>query len=134
VSSNGLVQFGTSFYDYINVCLPTTFYAAMVVAYWDDLRTDGVGEGVFTATTGQSPNREFIVEWRAHYYGHAGTARFEVIFRESSGIIRIRYGADLDHGASATVGLQQSATRADQFSCYAGTLSNPDLQLTYTPA
>src|SRR5439155_27036413 len=44
-----------------------------------------------------------------------------------SGILRARYGTDLDHGASATIGLQHNATQADTFSCNTASLNNPNL-------
>ena len=40
----------------------------------------------------------------------------------------MRFGVDVDHGASETVGLQDSATRGDQVLCNTGTLENPDLR------
>ena len=62
-SSNGNIQFGTQNTAFINRCLPTTALGAAIIIYWDDLRTDQ-GGGVFTATTGSPPNRQYVVEWR----------------------------------------------------------------------
>ena len=133
-SSNGNLQFGgTRNTAFINNCLPTGALQSAVVVYWDDLLTTGGGHGIFTATTGSPPNRQFVVEWRTGYANRSGSADFEAIFNEGSDVIRMRYGVDVDHGASVTVGLQGSPTRGDQFSCNTGTLGNPDLQLTYTP-
>ena len=132
-SSNGNLQFGgTRNTAFINSCLPTTGLHAAVIVYWDDLRTDQ-GGGIFTATTGSAPNRQFIVEWRTTYANRSGNANFEAIFTEGSDVIRMRFGVDADHGLSETVGLQDSATRADEFLCNAGTLQNPGQELTFTP-
>ena len=69
----------------------------------------------------RAPNRQYIVEWRTGYANRSGNANFEAIFTEGSDVIRMRFGVDADHGLSETVGLQDSATRADQFLCNAGT-------------
>ena len=73
-SSNGNIQFNSAETAYTNECLPTTVapMQATFFPYWDDLRTDGPGEGVFTTTTGSAPNRVFYIEWRAEYFGAGG--------------------------------------------------------------
>ena len=52
----------------------------MFAPYWDDLdmRTSTfAGGGIYTATTGSPPNRQFIIEWRAEHYngGVTGAGR-----------------------------------------------------------
>ena len=107
-SSNGNLQIGSSTTAYSNDCLPTTMFETFLSPYWDDLHTGGATEGIFTALTGSPPNRQFIIEWRTHYFSGAGTANFEIIFTEGSGIIRYRYGVERDGGLSATIGIQES--------------------------
>src|SRR5438094_766488 len=104
VSSNGTLQFGTDDPQYSNACLPTNVFAAAVAPYWDDLTTAGSGNGIFSATVGSAPNRQFVLEWRAQYFEGIGNANFEAIFDESSGVIRLRYGVDANNGATAPVG------------------------------
>ena len=51
-SSNGNAQFTTNNTSYANGCLPSVGMGVMITPHWDDLRTDGAGEGIFTSTTG----------------------------------------------------------------------------------
>ena len=86
--------------------------------YQDDLHTGNAGEGIFTAVLGTAPNRQFVIEWRTHYFGRSGTSNEEIIFYENSGSITTIYGANADNGASEESGVQASATGpATQFSC-----------------
>ena len=104
-SSNGNIQFGTVNTAFINNCLPTSALESALIVYWDDLLTSGGGHGIFTGLTGSPPNRQFVVEWRTGYANRSGSANFEAIFNEGSDVIRMRFGVDVDHGASETVGL-----------------------------
>ena len=88
-SSNGNLQFTSADTSWTNECLPTSVapIQAAFFPYWDDLRTDGAGEGVYTATTGSAPNRVFYVEWRAEYFGAGGHGEFRGrVQRERSGV------------------------------------------------
>ncbi len=132
-SSNGNFQFtnlGSDTTDYSNTCLPTAVITDTIFAYWDDLRTDGtttgVGggppNGIFTATTGTAPNRQFVMEWRADFYDYAGETNFEIVFTEGSPTISVIYGASSGAGAnggSATSGVQRGTGSAQftQYSC-----------------
>ena len=79
-SSNGNLQFGSDSIASYNTCLPTTAFAVAVAPYWDDLQTNGPGQGIYTALLGEAPNRQFVIEWRAGYYEHEGLANFEIVF------------------------------------------------------
>ena len=107
VNSNGTVQFSGSSSAYSNACFPTSTLSEVIAAHWDDLRTDGVGGGIFTSTTGSAPNREFHIEWRTIYFSGTGNANFEVRLRENSSTFDIVYGAIGQAAASATIGCQQ---------------------------
>jgi hypothetical protein len=133
VSSNGNIQFGSADPQYTNGCLPTNVFAGAVAAYWDDLTTAGSGNGIYSATIGSLPSRQFVLEWRARTVPGEATVSFEAIFEETSGIIRLRYGVDSSHGGTATVGLQETPTHANQFSCDAASLQNPGFEVTFTP-
>ena len=126
ISSNGNIQFdGTRNTAFINNCLPTTALQSAVIIYWDDLLTTGSGHGIFHSTTGSPPNRQLVVEWRTGYANRAGEANFEAIFDEGSDVIRMRYGVDVDHGASVTIGLQGSPTRGDRVQLQRGHARQP---------
>jgi len=144
INSNGNLQFTDTIGFLSHGCNPLPFSALgpVIFGYWDDLRTDQVspdcasfpgGCGVFTSTTGTAPNRQFNIEWRAGYFGHSGTANFEVVFYEGqSSFFDIFYGATSDNGSDETSGVQMGpAGPATQFSCGVPTLTN-GLKVTYT--
>jgi hypothetical protein len=141
VCSNGQMVMGaTGTTSFSNACLPTaTFSNVALCPHWDDMRTDGTGRGIFTATYGTSPNQAFVIEWRAGYFsGPTGTANFEVILYENHTYFDFIYGTINDgaggvqgEGASATVGVQKtSAGPFTQNSCNSGVLTN-GLQLRF---
>ncbi|NJA56885.1 S8 family serine peptidase [Streptomyces sp. NEAU-H3] len=63
---------------------------------------------VKTATSGTKGARTFAVVWDnvAYATGTAGRATFEVVLDEASGAVTTQYRTVPDHGAGATVGLQ----------------------------
>ena len=118
VSSNGNVQFSSASTAYLNTCFPTATFSNVIAAHWDDLRTDGVGNGIFTRTTGVAPNREFHIEWRAIYFSGAGSANFEIRLYEDTSDFEIFYGTIGQSAASATIGSQQgTGARFTAFAC-----------------
>jgi subtilisin family serine protease len=64
--SNGNLQFVTSNTAFTNACLPAATHGVSLHPHWDDLRTDGTtctgGCGIFTSTSGSTPNRIFNIE------------------------------------------------------------------------
>jgi hypothetical protein len=117
VSSNGVLQFVSNNPSYSNTGVPNPNFDQAIFAYWDDLRTDGPGHGVFVKTEGTAPNRLFVIEWRTSYYGSTDDAYFEVQLRESTDEIYTVYGSTRDNGVTATTGIQQ-ATGANYFLQY----------------
>src|SRR5438874_1759088 len=145
VSSNGNLQFTghTSYFD-TSCPLPDVNVGEAVFPYQDDLLTDQTsadcanfagGCGVFTSTTGTTPNRQFNIEWRAAYVGRSGTANFEVRFYEGSSFFDVFYGATADNGSGEESGVQQSASSsaATTYSCLAPILTNGS-KVTYSCA
>jgi hypothetical protein len=141
VSSNGNLQFGSNpSTAYTNGCLPTTSLDSPVLApYWDDvlLRPNpGSPDGVFTATVGSAPHRQFAISWRGVDFTTKTVAvRFEVVFSEGKPYFDFVY-ADGD-GYDATIGVQKSAGGPDtQFLCNPGTHNvvtpGERLRLTYS--
>jgi hypothetical protein len=130
LSSNGNVEFGSNSSAYSNVCLPVAGFADTIFAHWDDLRTDGVGHGIYLSTSGVAPNRIFNIEWRAQYFSPSNDLNFEVRLYEGQSRFDVIYGAVPQGGSSATVGVQHDGTTATSFECNVGGLS-PGLQLTF---
>lgn len=127
VASNGSVSFGSGTDSFANACLPTSGVTYTLFAYWDDQLTtvspDPAG-GIFTQTTGSTPNRDFHIRWHTIYYGHAGTADYEVVLHENSNVETVIYGASADNGVSATAGIQFHSAHATQFSCNTASLTS----------
>jgi hypothetical protein len=85
---------------YITACLPAPPgyftglpYDNTIFALWQDMRTDVVGDGcdsfssgcgIFTSVTGSAPNRIFNIEWRAVlYWDQTAPQNFEVRLYEN---------------------------------------------------
>jgi len=133
VSSNGNIQFTTASFAFGTICpLPHPSLGEAILAYQDDLFTDGAGNGIFTSVSGVAPNRIFNIEWRTGYINQVGTANFEVRLYESSTNIDVIYGNTADNGAFESAGVQMSgAGPFTQYSCNAANLT-PSLKVTYS--
>jgi hypothetical protein len=132
LSSNGNLQFTGTNASLKNVCLPASGFDQTVFPLWQDLRTDGTSNGVFTSTSDVAPNRIFNIEWRAVYYSggvSTSTVNFEVRLYENQQRFDIIYGNLNGDGSGATVGIQNSMSNYSQFECSSGGLAN-GLQLT----
>ena len=110
VSANGVVNFTGENLWWANACLPSRIEGASVLLLWDDLLTNGSGQGVFTAEL-QSPHR-FVIQYRTGFVSGGGSANFEVVFTEGSDDIHVIYGAVSQAGANATEGVQAAGDRA----------------------
>jgi len=133
LSSNGNLQFTGSNSTPKNVCLPAFGLDQSIFSQWQDLRTDGDGNGIFTSTAGAAPNRIFNIEWRAVYYSggvSTSTVNFEVCLYENQQRFDIVYGNLNGNGNSATVGVQNNTNSFTQFECSSGVLAS-GLQLSF---
>jgi sugar lactone lactonase YvrE len=119
VTSNGGLYFSGGNTDFTNSCLPDpTHVGQAILPHWDDLRTDGPGNGIFTAVSGVAPNRIFVIEWRAVYVDDpTKRADFEVQLYEGQERFDVVYAAVDEGGSSATVGAQ-NGTGAGQYTQY----------------
>ena len=133
VSSNGNLQFTSANADYANVCLPQAAFNNTIFAYWDDLLTTAVGEGIFTSVSGVAPNRVFNIEWRAHQITGTGAINFEVrLYEGSVSRFDIVYGAVPEGGSSATVGSQRgTGSFVSQIECNTPNTISSGLQLSF---
>jgi N-acetylneuraminic acid mutarotase len=134
VSSNGNAQFVNNDGWYDNDCLYSTIVGDYGIApYFDDLRTDGENEGIFTLVQGSAPNRIFYIEWRAEYYDTADPANIELVLYENGGKIEFIYGKVILGNSSSTVGLQKNTGTFAQYACNGtGGAITPNLRLVWT--
>jgi len=117
-SSNGYLTFGGSGTAYLNASIPKPSTPNDFIApFWDDLNP-GAGGGIYYATFGSAPNRQFVVEWNSvpRYSatdpsGGEGALTFEAVLAEGSNDILFQYqtltGPNAT-GESATVGIEYS--------------------------
>lgn len=123
VSTNGVLQFSSASNDYgeNGICLPLGQFNNAIFAHWNDMKTNGAGEGIYTSVSGTSPNRIFNIEWRASYdFLPAGSINFEIRLYEGQQRFDIVYGNVGGSGASApgsgiavpTVGAQRGTGTA----------------------
>ncbi len=116
LSSNGNAQFTTTDSAFSNVCLPWASHNYAIFPYWDDLRTDTAGSGIFTSVSGSAPNRIFNIEWRATYFSGGGSTNHELRLYEGQARFDVIYGTVSQGNASATAGVQKD-TVFDQYFC-----------------
>jgi|GEM_PF-2061814 len=149
IGNNGVLVLGATTGDiyWTNATLPQAATAATsglgnagaaaICAYWDDL-TPGTGGSITTQTVGN----KYIVQWTNEDSFAAtgtGTITFQIQLDLVTGQIHLVYpdvvfaGATAnDNGGSATVGLNFSATAAQQYSFNTASLVN-NQSITYTP-
>ena len=136
LSANGNLQFLSTNVAYYNTSPPYGIFNYAILPFWDYLRTDGTGKGIFTLVSGSAPNRIFNIEWRAIYnYGGGLPLNFEVRLYEGQSRFDIIYGTLNGNGSSATVGVQKGRGMegiCTQFEFNTGGLTN-GLQLTFQP-
>ncbi|HOC42238.1 MAG TPA: hypothetical protein PKJ99_04385 [Thermoanaerobaculales bacterium] len=123
VANNGGILFGVTTGDLstANTALPNASIGRAILPFWDDIDADT--GNVYWEVQGSAPNRVAIVEWynRPHF-SNTGSATFEVLLYEGSNAIVFQYldtdfgNASYNAGASATVGLNDSASNALQYS------------------
>lgn len=109
VGSNGLLVFGTTPNAFPSVpCQPVFGATYTIFPYWDDLRTDTAGSGVYTSVSGTAPNRHFYIEWRATTFAGGQFVNFHLHFSEMQpGGFDIVYGtvpAELPVGVQRDTG------------------------------
>ena len=127
-SSNGNLQFSSSDNEWNNVCLPFADFNNGIFLFWDDLRTDGTADGIYTATVGSAPYRTFVIEYRSiNLFAGGGTpaGTWEVLLYEHLPKITVNYLTMVDNGGSATTGVQQgTGGQSSQYSCNSAVLTS----------
>ncbi|MCB9134574.1 MAG: proprotein convertase P-domain-containing protein [Anaerolineales bacterium] len=132
VGNNGGILFNATTGDVAvtNATLPNSAHPLAMFPFWDDVDADT--GNVYYETQGTAPNRQFIIEWydRPHYSNTPGHTTFELILFESTNEILFNYldvdfqDPTYDFGASATVGLNENASSALQYSYNTASLSD----------
>jgi subtilisin family serine protease len=135
VSSNGFLTLGSSANAsaWSNAIIPRTATPNGIIApFWDDLNPTQPGAGIYSGTTGSSPNRVLHLEWfNVPHHPNVGATTFEVSLYESTDEIRLRYldtdfgNATYNSGRSATAGVEnQTGTAGTQYSRNQAVLTN----------
>jgi len=117
---------------------------ATIYPFWDDLYVDTgsavPSPGVFTASLGVTPNRQFVIEWRnVRFFDYGGRIDFDVILNENGDIQtmyrNIAAGDGREMGNSATIGIENAAgTDALQYAFNEGVLSDGEAIRYYIPS
>ena len=141
--SNGYLSFGASAPNFDQItCLPNTYGATYTIApFWVDQDTTCTGCGIFTSTTGTSPNRVFHVEWRNQYFFQgAQTLDYEVNLYEGQTMFDVVYGLVTTHSTDSplTVGVQKDTGNYTEYGCDPSGGTNPPVatgqRLSFMPA
>ncbi|MFL5734776.1 MAG: dockerin type I repeat-containing protein [Chloroflexia bacterium] len=132
VGSDGYMLFTGATLSFVNSCLPYANFNNALMPYWDDLRTDCAGCGIYTSVSGSAPNRILNIEWRASTFNPSGgSANFEVRLYEGQDRFDFVYASVINGGNSATAGVQRNTNQYTQHSCNSSALSS-GLQLAFT--
>jgi hypothetical protein len=143
VSSNGFVTFadpGTqSLHANTDVPLTSLPQGGLVAAFWDDLRTTGIG-GVFAETRGTAGERTLTVEWSAMelFADRGASATFRIALHERDGRVSFDYAAligagDGVRGGSATVGVESPDGRDGVRFLFSQPVLQTGMRLTWVP-
>jgi hypothetical protein len=120
---------------------PQASIRGYIAPFWDDLF---LRPGrMWYKVVGTAPHRRLVIEYsrtsRLGPYNELGTpGEFEAILDETTSIITLQYKdvdfghADVDFGASATVGIQDTTEHGLQYSYNTPSLSN-ELAIVYVP-
>lgn len=134
VTSNGVVEFGSSSSAYSNTALSSAGISNAIFAFWDDLyqrtslNSDITTKTVTSGSAGNPYGHDiFIIQWTNYgFYSSSSLpmGTFQVILIKDTNQIVLNYralssttGGNADsHGASATIGVAYSTTRNTQYS------------------
>ncbi len=120
---------------------PQTSIRGFIAPFWDDLF---LRPGrMWYMVVGSAPHRRLVIEYsrtsRLSSRNELGTpGEFEVILDEGSSLITLQYKdadfghAEVDYGADATIGIQDTITHGLQYGYNAPVLSN-ELAIVYVP-
>ncbi|WP_224245955.1 PKD domain-containing protein [Hyalangium gracile] len=149
-SMNGAITFdNVTSLAFDNAALPYATRSTLVAPFWDDLYPGpNTASNVFWGVLGTAPNRELVVEWRNVHHRDtrtatpANTLTFQVVFFEGTEDVLFNYkdvlvgSATQDKGLSATVGVQNSSTQANQHSFKTASLADETAYLWrwFTPS
>ncbi len=124
LSSNGTISFTDKNQPgFLNRSQPTTVVNTLVTPMWDDLAPVFDDSDIYHQVIGEAPSRKLVIEWRKFTHFQApDVGTFQVVFHEDSPNIAFNYhdtdfaSAAFDKGASATIGVQTSQTKAVEYS------------------
>ncbi|MFF2652643.1 S8 family serine peptidase [Streptomyces sp. NPDC058045] len=140
VTVEGVMAFGASSTSSVNGPLPSTSAPnGALYPFWDNLQMDA-DSGVYTATRGTAPHREYIVEWRDMIVTAATSQRlsFAAVISEDGGYSfhykDIGDGA-YEQGSGATIGAENhTGLDALQYSYNTAGAVKDGLSLAFRPS
>jgi hypothetical protein len=111
--------------------LPDVATSYTIFPYWDDLRTDATGGGVFTLQVGTT----FYIEWRAVTFNGNTPENFEIVLTQGTPNFSIVYGTAITDTLSETIGVEGSGgSNFTQYKCETGNAVTQGLRLNFTLA
>ncbi|CAF1161599.1 unnamed protein product [Rotaria magnacalcarata] len=120
LTTNGVICLSTCSNAWLETALPSSYFGAAVLPYWDDLFIySKTWQGIYYASQGTTPNRTLVFEYYTSHYGSPTEYyHFQVKFFEATpGVVQFIYYDAFDTGASCTVGVQgSSSTQKTQYS------------------
>ncbi|MDD5360311.1 MAG: hypothetical protein PHI79_07355 [Sulfurovaceae bacterium] len=153
ITTNGMLNFGSSYTSGSNSALPNTAGAAAqsLYPYWDDLDPNAIlalgGNGsIKYETLGSGDTQRLVVTYTdipkctLYVLGlcvtSGGNFSFQVVLYKN-GDIRFRYpsGGNSANGSSATIGAQENTTYYNQYSNNSSSIDfTKDILYSYTPS
>ncbi|MEA2573602.1 MAG: hypothetical protein QOH93_900 [Chloroflexia bacterium] len=139
-TTNGHLLFGAASVGSFS-CIPTRGETYAVHVNAGDLCTNDcsgptdtcVDCGIYTATTGTAPNRQFVIRWKAGYFNLAGTTEFEAVLTEGSNDIQVIIGHDDQDGAATNSGIQRGyLDNYTTIHCFEGGVITSTEKITYS--
>jgi len=109
--------------DGTNIEIPNAGFNSLIAPFWDDLVASSGNVRIGATST------EYVMEWQVPHTDNAGSVHFQVVFTKDSSDIIFNYKdvtfgtASLDAGASASVGVQVTATDGVMYSQDSAALS-----------
>jgi hypothetical protein len=141
VSTKALISFtsGTTAYSNTNLTA-SDFGQPVIAALWDDWATNRTTtDRVYYQTTGVLGSRVFTVQWQLNPYGGSGEISLQAQLFEATGQISLNYSdmetdeAGKSQGASATVGIQDSARASSLQWSYNAALVTSGTSVVFMP-
>ncbi|CAF4552664.1 unnamed protein product [Rotaria socialis] len=136
LTTNGVICLSTCSDAWLETALPSSYFGAAVLPYWDDLFIDSkTWQGIYYASQGTTPTRTLVLEYYTSRYGSPSEYyHFQVKFFEATpAVVQFIYYDAFDTGASCTVGVQGTSEMIFLQILISGKPNIPRRSLSYAP-